>query len=86
MGYDSLNLDYFSPDDMDNYYHHSREDNFDDFMEDKRASQPFSFGIGKRAWRLATAGESGKRPNDFIASRYPLGLGKGMNRNEDLDQ
>lgn len=77
-GYHPLSLDYFSPDNLEGY--HSREDSTDDFMEDKRGSQPFSFGIGKRAWKLAT-GESpasGRRPNDVVGPKYLLGLGKGM--------
>lgn len=55
--------------------------NLDDFLEEKRARQPYSFGLGKRA-----SGESagnGKRPNDFLSQRYHFGLGKRMSDDEE---
>lgn len=85
-GYRPLSMDYFSVDNMEGY--HSREDNLDDFIDDKRGGQPFSFGIGKRGWKLAT-GEmavSGRRPNDVVGSKYLLGLGKELNEDENLFQ
>ncbi|EZA50639.1 hypothetical protein DMN91_003631 [Ooceraea biroi] len=83
-GYHPLNLDYFSADNLESY--HSREDGSDDFMEDKRGIKPFSFGLGKRAWKLAT-GESpasGKEANDVVGPKYLLSLGKGMIEDEEL--
>lgn len=59
---------------------HSQE-NVDDMFEDKRAVQPYSFGLGKRAAHAATSGEpvgNGKRPNDMFSQRYHFGLGKKM--------
>ncbi|XP_012227147.1 allatostatin A [Linepithema humile] len=75
-GYNLLDLDYFSADNMDGY--HSREDNSDDFMENKRGNHPFGFGIGKRVWKLlpGESATSGRRPNDSADSKYLLGLGK----------
>ncbi|XP_076623927.1 allatostatin A [Colletes latitarsis] len=61
------------------------QDNTDDFLEEKRGIQPYSFGLGKRAVRLA-AGEpagNGKRPNDVFGQRYHFGLGKRMSEDED---
>ncbi|XP_050445536.1 allatostatin A [Cataglyphis hispanica] len=85
-GYRPLSMDYFSVDNMEGY--HSREDNLDDFIDDKRGGQPFSFGIGKRDWKLAT-GEiavSGRRPNDVIGPKYLLSLGKELSEDENLIQ
>lgn len=66
----------------------SREDNSNDFIEDKRGSQHFGFGIGKRLWKLAT-GETavpGRRLNDAVIPKYLLnGLGK-LEEDEDLIQ
>ncbi|XP_029154943.1 allatostatin A [Nylanderia fulva] len=81
-GYRPLGMDYFSVDNMEGY--HSREDNLDDFIDDKRASKPFSFGIGKRGWKLDEI--AGRRPNDLVGSKYLLGLGKGIVEDENLSQ
>lgn len=85
-GYRPVGMDYFSVDNMEGY--HSHEDNLDDFIDDKRSGQPFSFGIGKRGWKLAT-GEtalSGRRPSDVVGLKYLLGLGKGLSEDENLIQ
>lgn len=83
-GYRPLGMDYFSVDNMEGY--HSREDNLDDFIDDKRGGKPFSFGIGKRGWKLDEAAVSGRRPNDIVPSKYLLGLGKGLGEDENLSQ
>ncbi|EFN80332.1 Allatostatins [Harpegnathos saltator] len=79
-----LNLDYLPADNLEAY--HSREDNADDLMEEKRSNQPFSFGIGKRGWKLA--GATARRPNaDVVAApRYLLSLGKGIGEDEEMAQ
>jgi len=83
--YHPLSLDYLSADDLGSY--HSREDSSDNFMEDKRDNQPFSFGIGKRPWKLATdSSVSGRSPNDFVEPKYLFSLGKGMTEDEELVQ
>lgn len=85
-GYHPLSLDYFPVDNIEGYQ--SREDNSNDFMEDKRGSQHFGFGIGKRLWKLSN-GEiaiPGRRPNDAVVTKYLLGLGKEMDEDEDLNQ
>lgn len=84
-GYHPLSLDYFPIDNMEGYQ--SRDDNSNDFIEDKR-SQHFGFGLGKRVWKLAT-GETtvpGRRLNDAIVPKYLLGLGKELNEDDDLIQ
>lgn len=83
-GYRPLGMDYFSVDNMEGY--HSREDNLEDFIDDKRGGKLFSFGIGKRGWKLDEAAVSGRRPNDVVASKYLLGLGKGLGEDENLSQ
>ncbi|KAL6265611.1 hypothetical protein P5V15_002405 [Pogonomyrmex californicus] len=85
-GYRPLSLDYFPADNMEGY--HSREDNSNDFMEDKRGGQRFGFGIGKRAWRLAAEETAipGRRLNDAIGPRYLLSLSKELDEDEDLIQ
>ncbi|XP_053985471.1 allatostatins [Hylaeus volcanicus] len=58
------------------------QENLDDFLEEKRAIQPYSFGLGKRAARLPVEG-NGKRPSDAFGQRYHFGLGKRMSEDED---
>lgn len=85
-GYYPLSLDYFPTDNMEGYQ--SREDNSNDFIEDKRGSQHFGFGIGKRTWKLAT-GEtavSGRRLNDAIGPKYLFSLNKELDEDEALIQ
>lgn len=56
------------------------QENVNDFLEEKRGIQPYSFGLGKRA-----AGETsgnGKRPNDVFSQRYHFGLGKRIPEDE----
>lgn len=85
-GYRPLGMDYFSVDNMEGF--HSREDTLDDFIDDKRGGQPFSFGIGKRGWKLPKSemAVSGRRLNDVVDPKYLLGLGKGLSENENLNQ
>lgn len=64
----------------------SREDNSNDFIEDKRGSQHFGFGIGKRLWKLATGETAGRRLNDAVIPKYLLDLGKELDEDEDLIQ
>ncbi|XP_032677854.1 allatostatin A [Odontomachus brunneus] len=73
-------LDYFPADNLEAY--HSHEDNADDFMDEKRGNQPFSFGIGKRGWKLAEAAARRPNANVVAAPRYLLSLGKGMGEDE----
>lgn len=47
-----------------------------DFFEEKRGRQPYSFGLGKRAAHYGP-GQSGKRLSD-LSQRYHFGLGKRM--------
>ncbi|XP_017893167.1 allatostatins [Ceratina calcarata] len=47
-----------------------------DFFEEKRDRQPYSFGLGKRAVHYSS-GQSGKRVSD-LSQRYHFGLGKRM--------
>lgn len=78
-------LDYF-PANIEEYQ--SREDNSNDFIEDKRGSQHYGFGIGKRLWKLAT-GETAvpeRRLNDVTVPKYLFGLGKELDEDEDLIQ
>ncbi|KAL0125776.1 hypothetical protein PUN28_004676 [Cardiocondyla obscurior] len=84
--YHPLSFDYFPTDNMEVYP--SRDDNSDDFMEDKRGSPQYGFGIGKRLWKLATgdATASGRRLNDAAISKYLFNLGKELDENEDLIQ
>lgn len=64
---------------------HSREETFDDFLEEKRGRQPYSFGLGKRALNPASSDTigAGKRPNDMFSQRYHFGLGKRSINEED---
>lgn len=76
-----LNFDYLP---VDGLTLHSQE-NVDDFLEEKRNRQPYSFGLGKRGVHYAS-GQSvatGKRPNDVFSQRYHFGLGKRMSEDED---
>lgn len=73
-GYNSLDLDNFSIDNMDGY--RARDDNLDELMENKR-NYPFNFGIGKRCCK--SLGESvafGRKPNEILGLRYFPDLGK----------
>lgn len=82
-GYHPLSLDYF-PANMDGYQ--SREDNSNDFIEDKRGSQHYGFGIGKRLWKTGETAVSGRRLNDAIVPKYLFSLGKELDEDEDLIQ
>lgn len=78
-------MDYFSIDNMEGF--HSRENNLDDFIDDKRGGQPFSFGIGKRGWKLPKDEiVFARRLNDNVGPKYLLRLGKGLSESEDLIQ
>lgn len=75
-----LNLDYLP---VDNPAFHSQE-NTDDFLEEKRGRQPYSFGLGKRAVHYSGGQPLGsKRPNDMLSQRYHFGLGKRMPEDEE---
>lgn len=75
-----LNLDYLP---VDNPTFHSQE-NTDDFLEEKRGRQPYSFGLGKRAVHYSGGQPLGsKRPNDMLSQRYHFGLGKRMSEDEE---
>lgn len=75
-----LNLDYLP---VDNPAFHSQE-NTDDFLEEKRGRQPYSFGLGKRAVHYSGGQPLGsKRPNDMLSQRYHFGLGKRMSEDEE---
>ncbi|XP_071554322.1 allatostatins [Temnothorax nylanderi] len=83
-GYHPLSLDYFPTDNMEGYQ--SREDNSNDFIEDKRGKQ-YDFGVGKRSvWKLATGETVGRRLNDVTVPKYLFGLGNALDENEDLIQ
>ncbi|XP_017756762.1 PREDICTED: allatostatins [Eufriesea mexicana] len=74
-----LSLDYFP----DSLASHSQE-TMDDFHEEKRGRQPYSFGLGKRAVHF-NAGQpvgSPKMPN-LLTQRYHFGLGKRMPEDEE---
>ncbi|XP_029051076.1 allatostatins [Osmia bicornis bicornis] len=76
-----LNLDYLP---MDSLALESQE-NSNDFLEEKRGRQPYSFGLGKRGMHFAS-GQSvttGKRPNDPFSQRYHFGLGKRMSEDDE---
>ncbi|XP_024871603.1 allatostatin A-like [Temnothorax curvispinosus] len=84
IGYHPLSLDYFPTDNMEGYQ--SREDNSNDFIEDKRG-QHYDFGVGKRSvWKLATGETAGRRLNDVTVPKYLFGLGNALDENEDLIQ
>lgn len=75
-----LSLDYFP----DSLASHSQE-TMDDFHEEKRGRQPYSFGLGKRAVHLS-AGQpigSAKLPNNLLPQIYHFGLGKRMPEDEE---
>lgn len=60
--------------------------NLDDVFEDKRAVQPYSFGLGKRAVHVSASGEAvgkGNRPSDLFNQRYDFGLGKRLSEDDE---
>ncbi|XP_076293941.1 allatostatin A [Lasioglossum baleicum] len=74
-----MNLDYIP---VESAFH--SQENLDDVFEGKRAIQPYSFGLGKRAARASgdTSGK-GTRPGDLFSQRYHFGLGKRISEDDE---